>query len=215
MLFRDMTAQVVANLGLEDTAGFDEVTYVKGLVNRGVVDVLSRTRCTVRCVDMRVLAGVSEYTVGNQILSLVDIEDGLGKVNRDSSYQPSFTMIRSDILRLQPTPSEDGEVQVWAVKRPQPMSADLDDPQMEQFGAIPDEFQDAILLRALWTAGDYADDSTSNQGERFRILYEGQDGKGGRLGQIRQLVNKRGTARAPRRRVRGLAGVNSSDHWAG
>lgn len=215
MQFQDMVAQVQANLGLEDIVYFDEVVYVKGLINRGVVDVLSRTRCTVRCIDLRVLAGIPEYTVGNTILALVDVEDGLTKANRSSSFQPSFTMIRSDILRVQPTPAEDGEVQVWAVKRPAPMVADADDPAMEQFGAIPDEFHDAIILRAQWQAADYADDATSNQGERFRLLYEGQDGRGGRLGQIRQLVNKRGTGRAPRRRVRGLRRVGNYANWVG
>jgi hypothetical protein len=71
------------------------------------------------------------------------------------------------------------------------------------------------LLYAQWLAADYADDGSSNQGERYRILYEGEDGRGGRLGQIRQLVNKRGTARAPARRVRGLAGVRSASNWIG
>lgn len=215
MLFQDLYSQVVANLGLQDLSSFDEQAYAKGLINRGVIDVLSRTRCTVRCVDIRVLANVSEYVVTNQILALVDIEDGLTKVARSSTSQPSFTMIRSDILRVQPTPSEDGEIQVWAVKRPQPMVADTDDPMMEQFGAVPDEFQDAIVLKALWVGGDYADDASSSQGERFRILYEGQDGRGGRLAQIKSQVNKRGTARAPRRIVSGLASLHSSDHWAG
>lgn len=215
MLFQDMYSQVVANLGLEDITGFDEVTYAKGLINRGVIDVLSRTRCTVRCVNLNVDAGVSQYVVGGLLLGLVDIEDGLAKVNRDSSYSPSFTMIRSDILRLQPTPSEDGSVQVWGIRHPSPMTADTDDPAMEQFGAIPDEYQDAVMTYALWHAADYADDATSQQGERFRTLYEGADGKGGRLGQIRMLVNKRGTQRPPRRRVRGLAGTSSADNWVG
>jgi len=215
VIFLDMYSQVQSVLGLQETAVLDEQAYCKGLVNRGVLDVLSRTRCTVRCVDMRVLAGVSEYVVGNTLLSLVDIEDGLTKVNRNSTGRPSFTMIRSDILRVQPTPSEDGTVQVWAVKRPDPMVDDDDSPSDEEHGAIPEEFQGAVLLYAQWLAADYADDGSSNQGERYRILYEGEDGRGGRLGQIRQLVNKRGTARAPARRVRGLAGVRSASNWIG
>ena len=83
MVFQDMYAQVQSALGLQDTVSLDEKTYAQGLINRGVVDVLSRTRCTVRCVDLHVLAGVSEYMVGNLLMGLVDIEDGLPKVNRD------------------------------------------------------------------------------------------------------------------------------------
>lgn len=215
MIFLDMYAQVQSVLGLQDIAVLDEETYAKGLVNRGVIDMLSRTRCTVRCIDLTTQAGVSQYLVGGTILGLVDIEDGLAKVNRSSHSRPSFTMIRSDILRVQPTPSEDGEMQVWAVKRPEPMVDDEDSPSDEEHGAIPEEYQDAIITYALWKAGDYADDATSQQGERYRILYEGQDGRGGRLGQIRMLVNKRGTQRAPRSRVRGLVGVRGSSNWIG
>jgi hypothetical protein len=213
--FDEMTGTVTAYIGLQEIEYFDETSFVKAEVNRGVLDLLARTRCTVRCVELRVLAGVGDYTVGNQILSLVDIEDGLGKVNRSSSYQPSFTMIRSDILRVQPTPSEDGEVQVWAVKRPLSMVLATDSPSMEQFGAIPEEFQDAIVTYGLWKAADYADDASGSQGERYRLLYEGQDGRGGRLAEIRRMVNKRGTSRAPRRRVRGMFAVRAADHWAG
>lgn len=218
MTLDDMRTQVMAWLGLQTSAAtpgtLDETPLAEQQLYLGTLDMLSRTRCVVRCVDLRVLAGVGEYTVGNEILSLVDIEDGMPKVNRSSIYQPSFTLIRSDILSLHPIPSEDGEVQVWAVKRPDRMVAATDSPGMEQFGAIPEDFQDAIVTYALWKCADYADDASANQGERYRMLYEGQDGRGGRLAQIRMAVNKRGTARAPRRRVR-LPGVRNADHWAG
>lgn len=214
MTFDEMSGTVQAFLGLQEIEYFDETGFVKTEVNRGVLDMLARTRCVVRCVDLRVLGGVDQYLVGNQILSLVDIEDGLGKVNRNSGYSPSFTLIRSDVLRVQPTPSVDGEVQVWAVKRPLPMVDPTDSPGDEDHGAIPEEFQDAIVTYALWKCADYADDASANQGERYRILYEGDNGQGGRLAQIRSQVNKRGTARAPRRRVR-LGGVRDSDHWQG
>jgi hypothetical protein len=118
------------------------------------------------------------------------------------------------VLRLDPTPSEDGVVQTWAVLKPARMVADDDSPSMENFGAIPEEFQDAIITYALWKGSDYSDDQTGAQGERYRMQYEGQDGRGGRLAQIRSAVNKRGTARAPRRRVR-LSGVSTHDTWVG
>jgi hypothetical protein len=123
-------------------------------------------------------------------------------------------MIRSDILRLNPAPSEAGEVDCWAVMRPQKMDEDTDSPGDEQYGAIPDEFQDAIVTYALWKAADYTDDQRSGDGERYRTLYEGQDGRGGRLAQIRIAVNKRGTARAAPRRVR-LRPTFSHGYWVG
>lgn len=214
MIFGDMYRYVQAQLGLQEIVYFDETLLSKAMINQGVMDLLSRTRCTVRCIDLHVVGGVSQYVVNDELIGLVDIEDGLPKVQRDSSYQPSFTMIRSDILRLTPTPSEDGEVQVWGVKKPYPMVDDDDSPGDEEHGAIPPDFQDAIITYALWKAADYADDASSAQSERYRVLYEGQDGRGGRLGQIKMLVNKRGTQRAPRRRVR-LSGVADARSWIG
>ena len=215
MNFGEMCDFVQATIGLEDIAPLDETVMVKQQVNAGVIDLLSRTRCVVRCIDLHTQAGVGQYTLDHMILALVDIEDGLERVARDSTLSPSFTLIRSDILRVQPTPSADGQLQVWAVKRPTAMSADTDSPGAEQFGAIPDEYQDAIISYALWKCADYADDATAQQGERYRIVYEGQDGRGGRLSQIKMLVNKRGTARAPRRRVRGLRAVADYSSWVG
>jgi hypothetical protein len=220
MTLDDMRGQVIAWLGLQDLGGgssttmLDEVPLVEQQLYQGTLDLLARTRCVVRCVELLVTADVSEYLVGSLILALVDIEDGLPKVTRDSTYNPSFTLIRSDVLRLQPPPSEDGEVQVWAVKKPARMVNDADSLGDEQFGAIPEEFQDAIVTYALWKMSDYSDDQSGGNGERYRMLYEGQDGRGGRLAQIRSAVNKRGTARAPRRRVV-LPGVRDADHWAG
>lgn len=215
MTHKQMREQVRDFLGLQGPdSGFDETPMIEDQLYQGTLDMMSRTRCVVRCIDLNVTAGVNQYLLDHSVLALVDIEDGLTKVNRDSTYQPSFTLIRSDVLRVQPTPAEDGSFQTWAVKRPSKMTVDGDSPGAEQFGAIPDEWHDAIVTYALWKLSDYDDDQSGAQGERYRVLYEGQDGRGGRLAQIRQAVNKRGTARAPRRRVR-LAGVRSADNWTG
>lgn len=237
-----MRDQVVAYLGLQDISSYDETGMVSDLLYQGTIDLLARTRCVVRCLDLRTRAGVQQYTLDHAILSLVDVENGWRQklrrdqgvwpdgasavivdydyrtgsyAGRDVSYaSPGFTLIRSDVLLVKPTPSEDGEIQTWAVVRPQKMQLDTDSPGDENYGAIPDEFQDAIVTYALWKAADYTDDQGSGQGERYRTLYEGQDGRGGRLGQIRSAVNKRGTARAPARRVR-IRATSSSSHWVG
>jgi hypothetical protein len=79
------------NLGLR-TSSTNEVTYAAGLINRG--GRRSRTRCTVRCVDMRVLAGAPVRR------RQPDQEPGRHrghstKGEPDPGYRPSFTMIRS------------------------------------------------------------------------------------------------------------------------
>jgi hypothetical protein len=95
------------------------------------------------------------------------------------------------------------------------MVLDTDSPSMEAFGAIPDEYHDAIVSYALWKAADYADDGSSQMGERYRLLYEGQDGRGGRIAQIKTLINKRGTARAPRARVSMRSSRYGRSSWVG
>lgn len=227
-----MRDQVKFWLGLQDIAGFDETGLIYDQLHYGTIDLLARTKCVVRCLDLNVSAGTDTYTLDHLVLALVDIQDGARRrARRDQSlgdvpgiviypagsvplYRPTFTLIRADILRLSPVPDVNGSVQTWAVLRPAQMTADSQSPGDEAYGAIPDEFQDAIVTYALWKCADYADDSSAQQGERYRMLYEGQDGRGGRLAQIRSAVNKRGTARAPGRRV-SLGGIRPRRDWVG
>lgn len=233
MTRKQMSDEVQYWLGLQDIAGFDERQFIYDKLYQGTVDMLARTKCVARCLDLNVRAGEEQYILDHSVLALVDIENGARrKVARDARHDDfpgvvvypagttpwqcdtTFTLIRSDVLLLQPAPQEDGVVQCWAVLRPNQMANDSDSPGDEKYGAIPEEYQDAITLYALWKCADYADDQSAQQGERYRMLYEGQDGKGGRLSQIRSSVNRRGTARAPGRRVR-LRGVSSNQAWVG
>jgi hypothetical protein len=202
MTRKQLRDRVVSEIGLQDIVDFNETELVDDLLHQGAIDLLARTRCTVRCVHLKTTADVDIYVLDKTILALVDVEDGaIRRYRRDETGGPSYTLIRSDLLRLSPTPTDDGEVDVWAVLRPQKMTDDAHSPSGEAYGGIPDEYHDALFFYACWHASSYADDESGAQGERYRTLYEGQDGRAGKLAQIRALVNKRGTARAPRRRV--------------
>jgi hypothetical protein len=215
MNLAEMRDTVKFTIGLQSIVGYDETAKIERELYAGALDLLARTKCVARCINLHTIAGTTTYKLDHLIMALVDVEDGSRPRNRrDQSSDYGFTLIRADLLRLDPTPDADGVTQVWAVLRPQKMAADTDSPGMEAFGAIPDEWQDAIVTYALWKCADYADDQSAQQGERYRMLYEGQDGRGGRLGQIRIAVNKRGTAKAPGRRVR-LRGVASHSNWVG
>jgi hypothetical protein len=217
---KEMRDQVQFYLGLQDVVGSDtfpgtynETNMIDGLLHQGAIDMLSRTRCVVRCIHLRTLPDVAIYTLDHSVLGLVEVGDAARRRRRDETAR-GFTLIRADILQLHPIPTVAGEVEVWAVMRPQKMVADTDSPSMEQFGAIPDEYHDAIVTYAKWKGGDYADDNSSAAGEQYRILYEGQDGNG-RLSQIRSSVNLRGTGRFARSRVSGLKSVPDSSAWVG
>jgi len=200
MTRKKMADRVIATVGLQDIEPLNEATLVDDWIYEGTIDMLARTRAVARCVHLTVVPEVSTYTLAHSILALVDVENGDKRRRRRDDDERGFTLIRSDILRLDPTPTEAGSVDVWAVLRPARMVNDDDDLGSEAFGAIPEEFQDAIELYALWHASDYAHEANTQRGERYRVLYEGQDGRSGRLGMIRSQVNKRGTAFAPMRR---------------
>src|SRR5262245_18411344 len=176
-----MHDQVKYWIGLQDIKAYNEADLIDDLPYQGTLDMLSRTKCIVRCVNLNVTAGVNTYTLDQSLLALKDIEDeSRPRARRDDSYSPSFTLIGADVLRLTPTPSEYGSVQTWAVLKPSKMTDDTDSLLEEQFGAIPEEWHDAVVLYALWKAGDYSDDGSAQMGERYRMLYEGQNGMGGR-----------------------------------
>lgn len=222
MTRKEMREQVQFYLGLQDVLGSDtfpgtynETSMIDGLLHQGAIDMLARTRCVARCIHLRTLADVDTYTLDQSVLSLVDLDDGHTSRRRRDERRRGFTLIRADILRVAPMPTEAGEIEVWAVLRPQQMTADADSPSLEQFGAIPEEYHDAIVTYAKWKGGDYSDDNSSAAGEQYRVLYEGQDGHSGRLAQIRSSVNLRGTGRFGRTRVTGLKPVSSSSAWIG
>jgi hypothetical protein len=219
-----ITSQVQSWLGLQNIAALDETPLIQHAIWRGTIDLLTRTRCVARCVDLHYLAGVDTYTLDHGILSLVDVDNGATRRARrdetgyvssgywgtvvyppgywDTTEQnPTFTLIRSDVLQIKPVPDADGILDVWAVLRPSQMVDDTNDLSDEDYGAIPEEYQDAIVLYTLWQMADYADNDKARKGELYRQQYEGPDGMSGRIRQIKMLVNKRGTARAPARRV--------------
>jgi hypothetical protein len=214
MTHKGMRDYVQATLGLQDIASYDETPLVTRFLNEGVIDLLSRTRCVVRCINLQVAANESTYILDHRLLGLRDWRPPRERARRDESRSPSFTLVRSDVLLIDPAPTEDGALSVWAIKRPDPMADDGDSPGAEALSAIPDEYQDSIVLYALWKGADYADDATAGQGERYRIQYEGQDMRSGRLAQIKMLVNKRGTAMAPRARSE-LRLVTPRSAWVG
>ena len=234
MTRKEITDRVQMWLGMQQLDDYNEIPLIQDMIYRGTIDLLARTRCVARCVHLHTQANVGVYTLDHSILALVDVDNGdIPRRRRDQTtymsgvvgtvvYPPgyvasgpfSFTMIRSDLLRVNPTPSENGELDVWAVLRPQKMDEDTDSPGDAAYGAIPEEFQDAIELYALWKTADYSDDASSQNGERYRIQYEGPDGRGGKLAQIRTLANKRGTSRSAPRNVR-IRPVSDSSAWVG
>lgn len=213
-----MRTAVGLELGLDYTSGGAEQTLIDRRINEGVTDVVLRTGCKVISETITESAGTNDYTLATDILDVkswqfngsaigwvperVSIEEILrlrtSTVTTQSSYPSMFYAIGgSNLLMVWPTPAGADTITAYVVPRPATLTADADTPS-----EVPTEFHPAVELYALWKMGSYSDDESSGQGERYRIAYEGQDGKAGMVARIRGHVFRKG-GRAGKARLGG------------
>jgi hypothetical protein len=210
------------------TDSTEEVALLQDLANEAVVDVLTRTKIHVRRVSLELDAGVKEYDVSNTMLrvwSLAD-ENGAPLTEVSEGDLPSFEgghvfqFVGYATLVLGWEPEAGDTLEAWYTPRPTDMTADAHDPALLTYGLIPEEFHGALVNYMAWKAGEITRDQGSGMGERWRRLYEGEDGYGGMgsdLGRIKWAVNRRGATGAPQGRLRrALQGSNAdlgSSNW--
>jgi hypothetical protein len=184
---------VQQKIGLDTTSSGTEEALLDAWINEAVVDVLVRTRCHVNCADMTLTANTWKYTLPTSILAINDVictsaTTGESRVLARTTPEQILTMRQgsppssplisyyalngNDLLMIYPTPSGADELDVFYVPRPTAMSATANDPSAETYGGVPVEYHKAIEYYALWQAADYDDDSSSQTGEYYRVLYE-------------------------------------------
>lgn len=185
-------SQVSYKLGTDNTAGSVEQGLVDGWVNQAIVDILMETAVYVVESVATLTSGQGDYTMDSNILIVKDvyITSGgstwtLDHVSPDQIIQyrtstsvgggPSryFALNGADVLMLYPTPSAGDTATLYYVPRPTALSGSTDDPSSASQGGIPSEWHKAIEWYALWQGGDYMDDDSSQNGERYRTYYEG------------------------------------------
>jgi len=202
---------VISKIGLTSTAAEIDETMVDEWLNQGVTDFLLQTRCNVNCADLTTTAGSWKYTLPVSMLSVLELnseDDTIARTtpsellrmrrNSTSTGTPSFyALAGNDLLMLAPTPGSIVTLELLYVPRPNAMTTGTHDPSVEAYGGIPSEYHKAIEAYALWQAGDYSDDSSSNVGSEYRKMYlelvreykRAIRRKGGRsLGKIRMPV---------------------------
>jgi len=213
-----ITKRVIQILGLDDTVGGEEVALVQDLLTEAILDVSRRTKLNMRCVNIHVPAGNSYFEMDDAILTMMDIrlipsgappgtngtvltQKHADEVLADTSGL-SFSIVGYNGLLLAGGTDADRNLKAWFVPRPQPMTDDAQTPSDTLYGGIPEEFHYTALLNyMLWNGADYGDDITSQSGERYRILYEGEDGRGGNLRDIHKMINRRATPGGNRGRL--------------
>jgi len=226
MTFKQMYDRVKFTLGAEEIVGNDEVALIKDFLNAGVVNILTRCRPYTRQVQLNLTADTEIHDMAGDILSLLDVQAP------DGSFLQRYS--REDITRMQkagepgfayeeplfwysPVPSDDMSITAYGIFRPTAMSADGDTPTTGNMGGLNPEFHEAIVIYALWKMGEYVQHEGSQQGERWRIQYEGQDGTEGEIARIKRILAKRVTPQGQRRRdlTGNLGGLSGSGSYTG
>lgn len=213
-----ITRRVIQILGLDDTVDGEEATLVHDLLDEAILDISRRTKLNMRCVNIHVPAGSAYFEMATSILTMQDLrlmpsgaspasngtimtQAHADEVLSDTSGL-SFSVVGYNTLLLSGGTDSDRDLKAWFIPRPSKMSDDAQSPSDPLYGNIPEEFHStAILNHILWNGADYGDDITSQSGERYRILYEGQDGRGGNLQDIHKMINRRATPGGRRGRL--------------
>src|SRR5262245_6757217 len=128
---------ISSKIGLDNTTNGDQ-GFIDGWVNEGVLDVMMRTGCRVRCASMTLTSGTWKYTLDSQILKVILVyttsggadyrlteitDDELVAMQVLSSTPISplqyYAVSGSDFLLLYPTPSSSADtLNVFYVPRP-------------------------------------------------------------------------------------------------
>lgn len=215
----------IMGMARSSTDSTGEVTYLQELANEAVVDILTRTKLNVRRVALQLDADVREYDVSNEMLRVWSLEDIDGVPLQEVpegdlvSYDGAkvFQFVGYARLILGWDPEQDDTIDAWYTPRPTDMTDDAHDPSLATYGLVPEEYHSALVNYMCWKAGETTRDQGSGLGEKWRRLYEGEDGLGGMgtdLGRIKWAVNRRGATGAPLGRLRRALQRSPADRGA-
>lgn len=209
MNYKAFQDRIIFTLGMQETISVNERDLVKAFINEGITEILARTRPNTRVIQLNVSPHTPVHDMSNAVISLLDIEHPdfgflmrLSRedvVNAQALGSPGFAY-EEPLLWISPVSPEAMILNAYGVFRPDPLTGDGDDPQIERYGGLAPEFHIAILNYGLWKAGEYTHHEASALGEKWRLAYEGKDGTEGDISRIKRILAKRVTPQASRRR---------------
>jgi hypothetical protein len=190
MTLEEMRRNIRFALGMREP---EELPIIDQKINDGVRDVLRRTGCTVLCFDADT-PEANRLELGSAIMRVQHVtrnEQRLERVPYPSlpRYPKAYSQVGNVLIFGTPF-AADEKLQLYAVPRPNKLTLPDDALETSTFGGIPPEFQDVVELFAMAELADLISDETSQRGGNYRIMYEGQSGREGRLAEIRREVNK-------------------------
>lgn len=184
----DFQTRISAKLGLSNTASTDQ-PLLSSWINEAVAEILTRSRINVLPGTMTLTAAAYDYTLPTQILALDEmyltdastsvwyrlqrkspaeiINFRVGTQFQGSPPVRWFALQGTSTLMVYPTPTAADTLTFYYVPRPTTLVAASDSPT-----DIPTEWHKAIEYYGCWQAGQYINDSPSQNGNLFRGLYE-------------------------------------------
>lgn len=191
MELQDYIGNVQAKLGLAASTvdgGFDE-GLITGWINRGVAQVITRSRINVTPTVMALTAGQYDYTLPTEIIAIDEIYSTdaasslwvrlehvsppvLLNMRIGTQFQGAppvryYTVSGGNLLMVYPTPASADNLTIYFITRPDVLVNPTDSPD-----GIPEEWQQTVEYYACYQAGQYINDSASQNGERYQQMFE-------------------------------------------
>jgi len=211
----------IMGMARSSTDNVEEVTYLQQLANEAVVDLLSRTKLHVRRTALELTGDVTDYDLSQAVLRLWSLsEDGVeldevpegDLLSMAGSKVFQFTGQNMFVIGWEP---EDGDtIDALYTPRPTKMTVDAHDPATVTYGLVPEEHHGALVNWMCWKAGETTRDEGSGMGEKWRRLYEGEDGLeriGTNVGNIKWAINRRGSTGLSPGRIRRMGERSNAD----
>lgn len=178
-------------LKLDDDSGTAERIAQERWANEAVLDFLVKTRCRVTLGDLTLVVGSGDYRLDVDILALteayipnstdklviVGLDDiiELRRVNAalPQGFGTQRIGIEGSLAMVWPTPTTTpaGTIRYVYVPKPAPMDSDDDDPAQEDFGGIPEEYHEGLLLYMLWKGARYDSSVSPHSPKEYSDLY--------------------------------------------
>lgn len=193
------------------TSNATDLAKINAWINEGYEDVVLRTQCNVDHGQVTTTVDEWRYDLPTVAMDILEVwlEDDSGEtlpfertsgrhiirlragLETETGSPPRYYAVDgANLFMVWPTPDSEQIINLLYVPRPSAMTADGDIPT-----AVPAEFHKLLETYALWQAGDADDSASSQKGDYYRQLYEGRDGRGGKLDDLRRHMRRRGGRR--------------------
>ena len=195
MTLGDILDVAAAKLGFDIESGSAERTAIINWANEAVEDILITTGCNIQLGELTTVADEGDYEFSHDILEIHELDYTSAVEGQTYSFDriSPFELLRyrnasaagtaarfyatngANVLMLYPTPTGVDTITIYYASKPESvLSAESHDPRLTQYGGIPSWLHKAIEFYVLWQGADQDDDKSSEQGERYRMLYENE-----------------------------------------